>query len=181
MREMQVSKRYARALLNLSDDENDWLRFERDLRTLSTLFVESADFGMLASLPSFGPAEQLEVCAALVKALSLHASMERYLSVLCARHRLEILPQIAKAYSRELDSRLGRVRAQVVSAKPLSEQTIESVMTSLKKRAAQSHLMVEQEVDPAVLGGMRVHVGGRVYDGTLETRLMALEQSLIRE
>jgi F-type H+-transporting ATPase subunit delta len=181
MRELQVAKRYARALLNLSDNESDWLRFERELKTLSDLFNDSGDFALLASLPSFGPAERASVCDALVKDLSLHESMGRFLHVLCERHRLGTLPYVAKAYSEELDHRVGRVRAQVVSAKPLGEQALASVMATLKKRAAQSNLLVEKEVDPALLGGMRVHIGGRVYDGTLETRLMALEQSLIRE
>jgi F-type H+-transporting ATPase subunit delta len=75
--------------------------------------------------------------------------------------------------------RLDRDRhaAVVASAAPLPDDLRASVGDSLA-RIYGPGLDTSFEQDPALIAGMRIRVGSDVYDGTLRTRLAALEARL---
>jgi F-type H+-transporting ATPase subunit delta len=73
-----------------------------------------------------------------------------------------------------LDS--ARHTAQVQSAQPLAPDLQAGVQAGLA-RVYGAGLNVSFAANPALIGGMRIQVGSDVYDGSVEARLAALEQS----
>ena len=69
-----------------------------------------------------------------------------------------------------------RRTAKVESAAPLPGDVQARVQTGLE-RAYGPGLNMSFAQNPALIGGMRVQVGSDVYDGTVRSRLAALEQS----
>lgn len=86
-----------------------------------------------------------------------------YLSVLAQFHRLVKL---------ELDRRTARVE----SAAPLSPQFQSQVQSDLTRQYGAGLNFVFSH-NPALLGGMRIQVGGDVYNGSVQGRLTALQES----
>ena len=70
-----------------------------------------------------------------------------------------------------------RHRAVVESASGLAEDMRGDVQAGLD-RAYGDGLETSFEVNPALIGGMRVRVGSDVYDGSIRARLAALEARL---
>jgi F-type H+-transporting ATPase subunit delta len=65
----------------------------------------------------------------------------------------------------------------VASATPLDTVLREGITARLARRYG-SGFQPSFEVDPALIGGMRVKVGSDVYDGSLRARLAALQTRL---
>lgn len=72
---------------------------------------------------------------------------------------------------------LDRRSARVESAAPLSVEVQQSVKDQLV-RVHGAGLSFEFQVNPALVGGLRIRVGSDIYDGTVAGRLQALEQTL---
>jgi len=72
---------------------------------------------------------------------------------------------------------LDRRSARVESAAPLTVEAQQAVKVQLE-RVHGSGLFFEFQVNPALVGGLRIRVGSDIYDGTVAGRLQALEQSL---
>jgi F-type H+-transporting ATPase subunit delta len=89
------------------------------------------------------------------------------------RNHLPILTHFARLV--RLD--LGRRRAVVESAAPLSGELQQSVGASLGRRHGPG-LKLDYEVNGALIGGMRIQVGSDVYDGSVRGRLDALKKNL---
>jgi F-type H+-transporting ATPase subunit delta len=70
----------------------------------------------------------------------------------------------------------ARHTARVESAKPLPADLQTGVKTALANIYGQA-LSASFAENPALLGGMRIRVGSDVYDGSIQARLAALEQS----
>lgn len=69
-----------------------------------------------------------------------------------------------------------RRTARVESAAPLSPDLQERVKANLASAYGQG-LMISFAQNPALIGGMRIKVGSDVYDGSVQARLAALQES----
>ena len=76
--------------------------------------------------------------------------------------------------------RLGIVTAKVVSAKPLTEQQIDALKKVLA-RQLEMQVELDLSVNPNVLGGFYIEVDGRIFDGTIRSRLNNIKYRLKRE
>src|SRR6185295_6157407 len=93
-----------------------------------------------------------------------------FLAVLADHRRLDQLAPIAEHYQRLVDDALGRVRARIVSAAEMSADE-ETALTTVIERLTGKKVVAERSIDPELLGGVTVEVGGKVYDGSLRTQL----------
>ena len=84
---------------------------------------------------------------------------------------------VLSQFERLVKLELGRRAAHVESATVLTPQFQASVQADLTQKygAGLSFTFVH---NPALLGGLRIQVGGDVYDGSVQGRLAALQESL---
>ena len=106
------------------------------------------------------------------------AAVKRLLHLLVERDRVSILPAIAEAFALAWNESRGVVSATAVSAGELDGPQKEALVEALGKAAGGKGVELETEIDPAVLGGVRVTMGGRTLDGTVAAQLQALRRRL---
>ncbi len=73
----------------------------------------------------------------------------------------------------------SEVLAKVTSAVPLTKDEQAALREKLQAHFHQP-LDLRFEVEPSVLGGVRVRVGDEVIDGSVKSKLDALAQSLVQ-
>jgi F-type H+-transporting ATPase subunit delta len=101
-----------------------------------------------------------------------------FLLVLNKHDRLGVLPAIAVEYRRLHERRTHHFRAQVRSAVPLTDEQRGRLIQDLRDIARREPIL-EETVDPDLLGGLVVRVGDWVYDTSVRTRLMSIRNELI--
>jgi F-type H+-transporting ATPase subunit delta len=101
-----------------------------------------------------------------------------FILVLNEHNRLEILRPVAAEYRGLLDQRSRRLRVQVRSAVPLTEEQREQ-LTVLARDYYHLEPVLVEFVDPALIGGLRMQIGDRVVDLTIRSRLDAIKNQLI--
>ena len=154
MKGSRVAKRYARALLDLADKGNEE-KWGVELERLAAM-VESPEL-----------LERLDLSVAL-----------RSFAVVVARHgRIRELGAIAESYRDLLDRAMGRERAMLTFAIQPSDAEVARVVGGLEKIAALK-IIPTVKIDPALLGGVTAELGGKIYDGSLATRLAEAKRRL---
>jgi F-type H+-transporting ATPase subunit delta len=71
------------------------------------------------------------------------------------------------------------VSAQVVTAVPLSAEQTRGLASALRLSLGKDP-EIETRVDPAILGGVKVRVGSRLFDASLKSKLDSLKFALKR-
>lgn len=84
--------------------------------------------------------------------------------------------QILAHFGRLVEFDLERRTARVESAMPLAPELQSSLRDSLG-RVYGPGLNLSFVQNPSLIGGMRIKVGSDVYDGSIQARLAALQQS----
>ncbi|HEY9217594.1 MAG TPA: F0F1 ATP synthase subunit delta, partial [Phenylobacterium sp.] len=73
----------------------------------------------------------------------------------------------------------GTVAAEVVTALPLSPAQAQGVAAALRSALGRDP-EISTRVDPAILGGIRVKVGSRLFDASLKSKLDQMKFALKR-
>lgn len=104
------------------------------------------------------------------------AQVQLFREWLLRRRALGLLPRILRAFDTLWNSRQGIEQIEVVSAKKISN----AVRESLKKLFAEKEVVIDERIDPAVIGGLQVRIRDTIIDGTVRARLTRLHDQLIR-
>lgn len=85
-----------------------------------------------------------------------------------ARHRR--LSLVLEGYGKQVSAVAERLVATVTVAAPLEKAQLERLEKALAKTYGQE-LNLNVEIDPSVIGGVKVQVSGEIIDGSVATRL----------
>ncbi|HSD26347.1 MAG TPA: ATP synthase F1 subunit delta [Vicinamibacteria bacterium] len=166
-----LARRYARALLQAAGGEALALRDE--LRVLGPAVEGHPELRRALLDPGLGPEPRRRLLAAVAERAGASALLRRLLDLLASRDRVGLLPDVIEAYAELANGTHGVVSAEVVSAVPLAEAQRQALAAALG-----GTVELRGRVDPDVVGGVLVRVGGTTYDGTVRTRLAALRRRL---
>jgi F-type H+-transporting ATPase subunit delta len=99
------------------------------------------------------------------------------LHVLVQKRREALLDAVVEEFDKLKDQHEGRVRASVTTARQLDAELADALRRALERRTGKA-IILQERVDPEVLGGIRVSVGDRVLDGTLRRGLQDMRRAL---
>ncbi len=172
----KISRRYARAIFELAAGREEAVAAEIDG------FLKAYGHPELRHVlgnPAFDIDRRKEIVAELAGRMGLSELTTRFVSLLLTRERLDGLPSIASHYHGLLDDARGRVNARVLVSRPLADAQRESLASVVSGMTGKTAALTE-ELDPSILGGIIVEVGGKVYDGSVRTQLHSLRQNIER-
>ncbi|MBW3558776.1 MAG: F0F1 ATP synthase subunit delta [Proteobacteria bacterium] len=174
-----VGGRYAQALFDLASDADGIAAVEADLNTLRAMRVESPDLRRLLDSPVFDAADRSRALNALAERAGFQPLTRKFLGLLAANRRTSSLPQVIAGFRRLSAERRGAVEAEVVTAVPLTDAQRDSLAAALGQSLGKAP-EVTLRVDPAILGGIKIKVGSRLFDASIKSRLDQLKFALQR-
>ena len=101
-----------------------------------------------------------------------------FLKVVARHGRLDCLRAIHRETHVQYDKLRNRVPVLLTTAAPLSPAMVARIVDSLRHKLG-GEPVVEQVVDPALLGGAVLRVGDTVYDGSIANQLENLRQQMM--
>jgi F-type H+-transporting ATPase subunit delta len=175
-----VTKRYARALLDLGLEKGNHAVLQTQLRELADLYDGSPELRTVVQNPSVRVDERHEVLSTIAKRGGWTPFIRNLAFVLLDNDRFGEVGDIADEYEELLDAHAGNVRARVTTAQPLKDSQVATIKGAIAKLTGKT-VLLETEVDPDILGGVITRVGSTLYDGSVRTQLEAIRESILDE
>lgn len=174
-----VGERYAQALFDLASEQKGVAAVEADLKSLKAALADSRDLKVLLASPAFRADDKGRGLAAIAEAAKFNATTKKFLGLLAANGRAGALPAVITGFEALAAKARGAVSAEVTTAVPLSAAQAKGVAAALRQALGKDP-EITTRVDPAILGGIRVKVGSRLFDASLRSKLESLKFALKR-
>jgi F-type H+-transporting ATPase subunit delta len=178
-----LARRYAQALINLGKEEDGLTeRMGQDLETFQDSLQEGNNLLFNALLnPGFLLSERSAVLKKVLEKLVLHNYTANFLQLLLDNGRMAHFDAIQETYQQMADKLIGRVRAEVITAREIDVTERLNIRKSLAKaaNASATSLVVTYKVDPQLIGGIIARVDDVVYDASIRSRLQDIKASLV--
>ncbi len=167
---------YGKSLYDLAVSEDLSERVMKEMETVQDLFAEYPDYVRLLLEPSVPKKERLGL---LDQAFgdALHPYLLNFLKILTERGILREFRACEKCYRGLYNEAHGITEANVVSAVELDPEQQEKLKKRLEEMSGKE-VILRVRTDPQVLGGIRVEMEGKLYDGTVRGRLSDLRRKL---
>jgi F-type H+-transporting ATPase subunit delta len=178
MIEGSLSRRYTKALFQLAQESQQEEVISRELEQFYAAYRNSELQEVLTN-PALDADKRNKVLLRVTETQQLSALTIRFLAILLARDRLKYLPEIVSCYRRLLNEARGRVEAKAVGASPLEPAMVDRLRQVLQGIAGKE-VVLQQETDPSLIGGVLVELEGKVYDGSVRTQLENMKQRIVR-
>lgn len=173
----RLARRYARALLSLAKDAGQLDAIGADLDQVDQAFQDERLRTLIGS-PLVDATKRVEIAKKILGAIGVSPLVLNLTCLLAERDRLLILPDVARSYAAMLDAELGRTRAEIRTAAPLDASQEEALRTLATRLANTREVVISAAVEPELLGGVVLDIGGTVYDGSVRTQLNRLSKNM---
>lgn len=160
---------YGQSLYDLAAEEHLEDEITRQMAGVLQIFRENPEYITLLSEPSIPRKERLDL---IDKAFGgeLQPYLVNFLKVLVDKGMLREFAgcerRVRSLYNRDH----GFTEATVTSAVALTQEQRTALLGQLTRRSG-GQVVLTERVDPAVMGGLRVEMGGELLDGTVRGHL----------
>ena len=169
---------YAEALLNSAEAAQNVAQVLEEIDSLiDDVFTKDARLEALLAGAAVGRKTRKEAIETAFKGRACD-TIYKFLLVLNDHDRLDMIRPIRRALRELYDERRRHFNVFVYSAVPLSDDFQKRVAEAVRTRFELDPILVPV-VDPALLGGLKLRIGDKVYDGTVRTKLDNLRNQLI--
>ncbi len=177
MKNLAVSRRYAKALILIGQEDGMAEQYNTELDFIVGLFNTQEDFEKALINPLFNKNDRKKVLEAVLAATDLSAIMKSFLILLFNKKRIGFLREIASYYKDLVDELKGVVKASIVSATELSSEAVDKIKEALSKKTGKN-IVLNVEQDPNLIGGVVTRLGDLVLDGSVKTQLINMRETL---
>ena len=164
-----LERRYAKALMDALKSKDEKIEMNSKLGEIAELFNSNMQFKKILLDPRINSKAKVGVVRELFT--DTNPMLVSFLSLLIDKNRIGSLSGISSEYGllmRELNNELF---ISIISASKLSDDEINGISDKYKKLYNVSAVKYSLKVDEDLLGGVKVIVGNKIYDGSLKTQL----------
>ena len=177
MSRSQVAKRYAEALFQLAQEKKALAEVSSDLKELVKVIKANPELLSLLSNPKFSIERKKQIVSEIFS--NANKIVVNTLELLIDKKRVNELTNLAEEFSVLAAAAEGAADAKVFSTRALTDAELNEISSAFAVRVGKQKLNITNEIDPSLLGGVRVQIGNYIFDNTVASKLAGLKRTLV--
>ena len=173
-----LADRYSLALYEIAAEANILDEIEEKSSSIINLITISEDFRSLIKDPTNSKEDQLKALSKISEKYKFNDLLIKFLSFLVFKRRFFYVEKILKSFVATCSTKRGELKAELTSAKNLSESEINNIKNELTKNFS-SKIKLNYKHDPSLIGGLIVQIGSMMVDTSIRNKLQQIENRMI--
>lgn len=170
------SKKYSFALIDIAKEHDMLDEIYEQFKTIVTELTREEGMWELINIPSIETSEQKKLIRTIFGE-DINEYLYNFFMLLFDKSRFNELEDIFQSFRDYYLAEKNTLEASILSVLALSEEHIKVIKEKLEKRYKKNILMTN-EIDPSILGGLIIYVGDQVIDGSIKSQLNGMKSGL---
>ena len=172
------ANRYSLALFELANESNLLSQVEENSNAFLKLILNNKDFISLIKDPTINRNTLINIIKKISENSNLEILFVNFLSFLITKRRFFYIEQILTSFNEICSEKRGELKAQIKSAKELSQDEINKITEELSN-SFKSKIKLNYNHDQSLIGGLVVQVGSVMIDTSIKNKLQQIENRMI--
>lgn len=174
-----IGERYAESLFDLAIEENKVDKYLEDIKLVDEVLHSDRQIVQFFSHVLV----ENDVKYQLLEQ-SFGQNVDKYvlnfLKLLVQSRRIRYIDDIVKCYIDLSNKHLGIEEGVIYSPYEISDKQIKDIEKAISKKENKK-VTLQVKIDPTLVGGIKVQISNRVYDGTIKNKVEMLKKELLRK
>ena len=172
------AERYSLALFELSEENSLLTQIEDQSLSMINLINQSDDFSKLIRDPTINQEDLLKVINKISESYKFETLFKNFLNFLIQKRRFFYVENILMSFIETCSRKRGEIKAELRSAKNLSNVEITEIKELLTKNFS-SKINLNYKYDESLIGGLIVQVGSTMVDTSIKNKLQQIENKML--
>jgi len=175
MQNPRVAGRYAKSLVVLAQEQNQFEIVYADMKYLQELCKLSRDFANLLRSPVI-KGDTKEKIVAQVLGKNVGSLSSAFIHLLIKKGREKNLPEIAFSFIEQYNEIKEIHIVKLVTAEPASDELKTSIIDKIKKTTTLKNIELVAEVNTSIIGGFQLEYNGNLVDASVARDLRDIQK-----
>jgi ATP synthase F1 delta subunit len=171
----EISRVYSEALFEVAKEKGKLDQVHDQLGEIADVLAENRDLQVFFFSPYFSSNEKRDGIKRAID--GAEPELVNFLELLAEKHRMPALFRIRRRFDELWAKENKRLGVTVTSAVELDASVVEQVGAEIEKQTGQT-IELKSEVDPSIIGGLKLQVGNMVLDASIYNRLEKLRREV---
>jgi F-type H+-transporting ATPase subunit delta len=177
MKSTKSAVRYAKALLELAQEQNKLDVVESNMLDIIKAGKETHDFQVFLNSPIIKVDKKISVLNQLFS--NFDSLTLSFIALITKNSRERLITEIALSFVSQLKDLKGIVPVSITSATPLDSKTRDVILSKINL-SVKGQLEVEEIIDKELIGGFVVRMGDKQIDASVASQLNRMKQELTK-
>ncbi len=175
MSENKAASRYAKSIIELSQESNSLEAVKGDMSLISQVINDNPELEAILKNPIVPIDKKTGILLNLFEN-KVHAITISFLKLMVIKGRSAILFSASKQVVTQYNVIKGIVTAEVSSATPLTEASRTEIIAIVKKETNANEVVIKEKVNADLIGGFILKVGDKQFDASIANGLNKLKK-----
>ena len=166
------------ALYELASEKNLLKEIEINSSTFLNLISINTEFDSIIKDPTLSRDILSNIINKISEISNLESLFKNFLNFLITKRRFFYVEKILKSFLEICSEKRGELKAEVKSAKELSNDEIEKITHELSSNF-NSKIKLNYKYDQSLIGGLVVQVGSIMIDTSIKSKLQQIKTKMI--
>lgn len=172
---MNIYSSYADSLMELSIEENCEAEVYEACTILSEELKKSPDYIKIISSPVIPAKDKMSLLLELLA--DVPTVLRNTILLLCEKNEVQNILKILDKFIEGYCDKHGIVTVDAITAVHLSEP-MRLELTKTLEMSMGKKILLNNRIDPLSLGGLKIQIDGKQFDGTLERQLLEIREKM---
>ena len=177
MSELKVASRYAKALIDLSVQQNNLEVILGDIRSFLKALKQNHQIETILKSPVIIGDDKISILKKIF-GKSFHQNTIRFFEIVVNKNRAYYLHTIADVFIEQYNKLNNIMQASVKTAQPIDQKLIDEITQFISGYSGKK-VELKATVDPNLIGGLVIQMEDKLFDASISGKLNKIKHDLL--
>ncbi len=176
MENKQLVKKYALSLYQIGQKENALNEIEKGVRAVDSLYKDSSTFRYFLLTKKIADSDKKKILSDILKDLCSHYVLE-LMFIIIDKGDIKSLRAIIDRFFVAVNSESDIIPVRIITSSTLDNDEMQALIANIESKLNKK-ISAKNEVDPNIIGGVKLMIGNKVVDGSISHQLKKIKYTL---